>query len=583
MARLCAQLVLGLLLASAAAAEEPILEVRGRMRLLVERVERVRGGGALVTGRLLEQALGDPVSGTVALRASRVGEGGREVFAFALAAQVDADGGFRFTIPNVQPSRYVLRLAARGDTVYAAPEPYERVVDFARRSIELVLDAPAQHRSTAPVLSVVVEARPLDREARDDRSGGGPPDPGRERDLAVDVEIDGRAVTTTLLRDGRATLSLALPPGPAGREIELRVRFAGDEARSPAEASARVRVVDPTVVELASDRARVSAGEEVPLAGHVRVGLAGAVGLPVVVRRIAGPGEREDPPWALAHTDYEGGFHASLRAPRTAGAASFEASFPASEAKARGLLPATSEIVVVEVSASLGAALLDRRPAALALAIGGGVLAVLAAWALRGRLRLRSERRAAPPGPTDAPPRKIFATLRMASDRHVAGRVRDAERGRPLAGVAVTLRPASGAPRVVRTDGAGAFLFAEVETGAVALGFELAGHAPAARGGHVPHRGELGVLEVELTPLRAEVMARYDAALAPYVGAGERLGRRTPRELADAALRKAGSPQRAPVHALRHLVEERCFGARGVGPEVLTELDRLADRLRPPG
>jgi hypothetical protein len=564
--------------ARAALADDPVLEVRARMHIRLDRVSRTHRG-LVVTGALLDESTGEAMPArVVAMRLAYTPDAAGDTFFYGHAAPTDDDGGFRFEVPNVERTRYWLHLSAPGDSVYSAPLPTERMIDLARRAVDLQVHAPSEHPITAPALPLVIEAVSLDHATSGEQYAE------HEDDLPVQIEIDGQAVATVILKKGRAQASIAVPSKlVVGRELVVRASFAGDDARGAAEGVARVRLVEPVVVELAAEQSVVAAGERVHLTGRVVLGRAQAQGLPVVIRRIAGPDDAEAPPSVTARTSADGSFRASLPAPHTAGRTGFEADLPASDARARGLLPAASDVVVVEVRASLTAALVERRPAGLAIAVGAAACIALMALALVRRFR----RRRLPMAKTQAgfatAPRKLFATLRLASDRRVRGRVRDADRNLPLAGVQLRLA-GNGVEHRVQSGLKGEFAFPDVEglSGAVVLHAELAGHLAFEIEGTFPHRGEWAALELRLAPLRAELMRRYDAALAPYLREGERLGRRTPKELHDAALKAPSAPRRAPLAALRHLVEDRCFGKRGVDSDALQEAERLAQRLDGP-
>jgi hypothetical protein len=557
-------------------AADPTLQVRARMHIRLDRVARVHRG-LVVTGALLDESTGEAMPArVVAMRLAYSSDGSDDSFVYAHAAPTDDDGGFVFEVPSIERTRYWLHLSAPGDSVYSAPLPTERMIDLARRAIDLQLHAPSEHPITTPTLPIVIEAVSLDRAA-----SGNEQHAEREDNLPVEIDIDDHTVATVILKDGRAQASIAVPTKlVAGLELVVRARFAGDDARGAAEDVARVRLVEPVGVELAAEQSIVSAGEAVRLTGRLLLGRTLAQGLPVVIRRIAAPDDAEAPPSIIVHTEADGSFHASLPAPRVAGRTGFEADLPASDARARGLLPASSEVVVVEVRASLAAAFVERRPAGLALAVGMAAGLALLALTLAHRFRRRRIPLAVTQAGLLTAPRKLFATLRLPTDRRVQGRVRDADRKLPLPGVNLRLR-GEGFDFRAQTGRKGEFTFADLGTvsGAVVLRAELAGHVSIKLEGTLPHRGEWAALEIALEPLRAELMRRYDAALAPYLREGERLGRRTPKELHDAALKAPSAPRRAALAALRHLVEDRCFGERGVDPESLLEAERLVHRL----
>jgi len=124
----------------------------------------------------------------------------------------------------------------------------------------------------------------------------------------------------------------------------------------------------------------------------------------------------------------------------------------------------------------------------------------------------------------------------------------------------------------------GAFGFDPPE-GAATVRIEAPGFAPQTLEGRIPHRGEWAPLEVRLVPLRAELLRRYGVALATIVPPHEKLGLRTPRELALLALRHRPSLDPNALRALRGWVEVACFGADAPPPDALDRLGKLVHDL----
>jgi len=563
---------------------QPTLEVRGRMRLELERVQRV-GRGLAVTGVILDEALGEPMAGwTVALRLLREDELGRQSFVYGHAVPADLDGVFRFEVPNLSRARYLVQLSALGDERYAEPVPIDREIDLARRAIELRLFVPSEQPSTNPSLPVAIEAIALDR------GSTSAADAPHEQDLPVELELDGRAIATLLLKDGRVSTALVLPPAAAGKELVLRAHFAGDETRGAAEASARVRLVEPATLRLQAEPSRAAGGADITLSGRLRFGPRATAGLPVIVRRVAAVDEDGSPidgESIVVTTGEDGTFSTTLRAPSLGSRASFEAAFTTAEAKQRGLQPATSELVVVELTPRLSLEGVARRPAGTALVVTALLLLALLALRLLSALVRRRAARQTPSGelPTAASPRvgvaqRILGTLRISADRRVAGQVIESDRGRPLPGVRVQLQ-LEGAAEERITDEEGRFSFGELPSGPVELRFTRDAYVTTTRRGLLPHRGELAVLDIALLPLRARLLRLYGEALAPYLPGRDQLGPRTPRELESLVLARTTGPlfDRGALRSLRHVVEESCFGAAGAQPESLQRLEREVERL----
>ncbi len=580
--------VLFLLLALTGIARADLtIEVRGRVRIDVERIQR-EGDHLLVEGSLLDEALSEPMPGRqVELRLGAL-EDGVETAYYTISKPTSVDGVFRFSVPGIPRARFNVHLSGPAYGDYAAAKTVDRTVDLTKRNVELRLHAPTEHPAASPSIPVTIEMVSLDR---------GGEDGVRRAEPIVELDLDGVRVTTLQLSDGRGIAALALPQAAAGHELELKAHFRGDEDRAPAEAVVRVLLVDQSKVDLAAESPRTLALGDVLLSGHLRLGARTLGGLPIVVRRIdaprdgSPPGASTDAPSVTVQTRADGSFSTKLPAPDMAGRVGFEASFPATEAKTRGLLPASSEIVVVEVLPRLALFGEEPRPTVLALVIGGCLALGVFGQRMLARVRAHRAARAALGDPRDAAtkvkaksmPARLFGTLRLPSDRRVAGRVLDGERGRPIAGAEVRLRSDDATELLCLTGLDGTFAWASAPKGAVELFVAAAGHAPTAHAGEVPHRGELAALELSLVPLRAEIMRRYAAAIEPHLAPGERLGLRTPRELANALVKSARVRKirldGRKLTALRELVESACYADGAARPEALAEVTKLASEL----
>lgn len=560
-----AVLLLFVLVVSAArASADPVIEVRGRMRLELTAVER-HERTVSVGGRLMDEAQTEPMGGwTVALRVMAVDAAGGETFVFGAAMPTDEDGKFVFRVGSLAQARYMLHLSGPGDSVYAAPAPIDREVDLGRRAIELHLLVPAELPARSVTLPVGVEAVALDRSAASN-AGEAPSEDG----VAVELDVDGVATATVMLSGGRATTQLALPRASAGKEVVVRARFVGDATRGPAEVSQRVRLVEDAVLTLGTDTTRAVAGAEVVLRGRLTFGTRGVGGLPVAIHVLTDGG---DTTARTVSTDPTGAYEARVRTSDGVRAA-FQAQFEAADAKARSLPAAHSEVLVLELTRGFSLVDLGSRPAGAALAIAGALLGALALLRLGAWLAPRRQRaRARGTTPVRASP---TATLRSATDQRVAGRVLDRERAFAVAGARVRL---AGAAESLATDARGGFDLGTLAAGRYALEVVHPGYARLVLPVVVPHRGAHSAMEVRLVPLRAAILRIYGAALAPYVPGDARLGLRTPREL---ALVARFAPPRI-VAELRRVVEESCYGARGADAAALGRVEALAAEMPPP-
>lgn len=555
-----ALLLCGALVAPAAA--EPTLEVRGRMRLELDQLER-HDRTLVVAGRLVEEAQNDPMAGwTAALRVMATDSQGRETFVFGAAMPADADGKFVFRVSPVGAGRYTVHLSGSGDSVFAAPAPVDREVDLGRRAIELHLLVPAELPARSSTLPVGIEAVALDHVTASN-AGDAPAEEG----LTVDLELDGMAAATMVLVGGRATTQLALAHATPGREVLVSARFAGDPTRGPAEASQRVRLVEEATLTLVTEQSHAVAGSELVLRGRLAFGGRGVGGLPVTVELVA---DDRDTPMPPVQTDPSGSYEVRVKLPDATRAA-FQAHFGITEAKARSLPPARSDVLVIEVMRDFSLAGLGSRPAGAALAIAGALLAILGLLRLGIRLLPRRRQRAQARA-LAAPPR---ATSRQALDHRLAGRVLDAERASTIAGARVCLL---GASVSAVTGSQGEFDLGTVAAGTYTLEAVRQGYARLVVSIVVPHRGEHASMELRLVPLRAEILRVYGAALAPYVPRDAKLGLRTPRELAQVA---RFAPV-ASVAALQRLVEESCYGPAVPDAETLARVEALSGTLPTP-
>ena len=96
------------------ATAESRVEIRGRMRLELDRLERGAHGFS-VSGVLLDEASLDPMPGhTVVVRVTSLDEAGQQSFAYGNAEPAAQDGGFHFTVPAHAHTRYVIHLLAPG-------------------------------------------------------------------------------------------------------------------------------------------------------------------------------------------------------------------------------------------------------------------------------------------------------------------------------------------------------------------------------------------------------------------------------------------------------------------------------------
>lgn len=554
---------------SVPASAEVRIEVRGRMRLDVDRIERSERAFT-VSGALLDEASLEPMADhTVTLDVTELTEDGRERDAYEYARPVDRDGSFSFRVGARAHTRYVIHLKAPALAGYGAAQPIDREIDLGRRNLELRLIVPNELSASATSLPVVIEAVPID---------GSSGEPQRGDDLPIELELDGASVGgSMLLKNGTGSFSLPLPRSVMHGELSLRARFAGDDQRAPAEVSAQVRIVERFELTLHGERADVVAGRIARLEGSLRVGTQGAPHVLVSLTRLAS----EDGVVATAHetalTDESGNYRAQLPVPTQGEQVRFQASVGDTLVGERRVAPANSPILVLAVTPAWSLFGSLRHPTGLALFVE--TLLALGLVALRAR-SIWNARRARVPvplaAPVVAPERRFFGTLRLASDRRIGGRVEEADRGRPLANASIRVRCGS-YERTDTSDAQGRFLFTDLPDGVADITIEHDGYKTHTLESAVPHRGAAAGLTVTLVPWRAEIFRRYAEALAPLLPPNEQLGARTPRELARIAERKFSD--RAGLRSLQHLVEARCFGPIPAARSTFDEVSDKADKL----
>src|SRR5262245_53664790 len=100
--RLAGLIVSATLLWAAPAFAEPQIEIKARMRLTVDRVERTPQGSLLISGRLVDESVDEGLFGaSVGLSLSRKLDEGRYVNVLEYAEQTRDDGSFTLRVPHI--------------------------------------------------------------------------------------------------------------------------------------------------------------------------------------------------------------------------------------------------------------------------------------------------------------------------------------------------------------------------------------------------------------------------------------------------------------------------------------------------
>lgn len=252
------------------------------------------------------------------------------------------------------------------------------------------------------------------------------------------------------------------------------------------------------------------------------------------------------------------------------------------------LTPSRSEVVVVQVAAPqpVPVAFTAAAFAITALVAGGFFLARSRPWDRRKRQPVPAERAAQTDdkgevkgGLTQAKP-GVMSTLRRASDLGVSGTVRDAVRGRAVAGAVVRLRfgavgqPALAEHSVIAGDDGG-FVVEGLTPGEWKCKVSATAHVSERFTLTVPHRGELRGVRVDLVPVREQVFSMYRVAAQPQLPEARLWGVWSPRQIVDHVRRQRPSPALAE---LTDFVEEAYFSARVPDEDVLPAAQEHVER-----
>lgn len=543
-----------------AAADNPVIHVRARLRIDLDAVERAPGG-LVVRGSLRDDASDEPMGGrTVAISVDATDGGGGF---WHYAEPTGPDGAFFYRVP-VPLGSYRLRLGAGGGDEYLAPATVERTVDVARRTPTLTVQAPARIAAHAPTMHVVVEAH----ESGED----GPP---RAYRGDAWLSIAGKRRTSLVLRDGRAESDELGPFGRAGDRVEVTASISADDEYNAAKASRSVLLTTATAVTLAVAGTRVAPDGALAVSGTVRDDDGPIAGAIVVV------GLENGADVASFASDAAGRFAGRLRGrDLPTGTAFLEARYRPQQDWREGAVSAT---VPVEVLPAPPVAVWPYvvSPALTLLA----ALVIFAARDRRWRRSLGVGRRArriaaAPPtapGLTESR-RGILSSLRR-PDHGLSGVIVDAADDRPIATATLVARAADGQSHAAAVDERGRFAFEELAPGPLVVEVAAPGYVGERFSRTLPHRGELRNARVRLVPVRARIFDAWRRAAAPLYPTPRAAETMTPRELLVHISRRRMVPSDA-LAALTARVEAAVWGAGAPSMDDLAEVERLASALQ---
>ncbi|MCA1662722.1 MAG: carboxypeptidase regulatory-like domain-containing protein [Myxococcales bacterium] len=543
--------------ASAARADNPLVHVRGRLRIDLDGVERAPGG-LTVSGSLRDDATDEPVPGrTIAISV----EGDHGFWHYAEPS--GPDGSFRWHVP-VPLGAYRLHLGAGGDDDYLAPVAIDRAVDVNRRTPTVTVQVPARIAAHAPSLHVVVEAHESD--------GLGPP---RAFDGDVWLSIGGRRRTSLVVRDGHGETDELGPFGRPGDRVDVSATIAATDERNSATGTRTVVLTTPTATTLSVDGKRVGANDEIGVDGLVRddEGFLGHVVVDVGLENGAS--------LARFTSDEHGRFSGFVPARELPpGGAFLEARYTPHEDWRDA---SVSPTVPIEVLAAPPVAV---WPYVVSPALT--LFAALVVFAARDRrwrryfLVARRARRiaAAPatsPGLTESR-RGILSSLRR-PDHGVSGVVVDAADDRAIVQASLVARAADGQSHAATVDEQGRFAFEDLAAGPLVVEIAAPGYVAERFARTLPHRGELRNARVRLVPVRARIFEAWRRAAAPLYPTPRAAETMTPGELLDHLQRRRLLPNDS-MATLTRRVEAAVWGARPPSMDDLADVERLASALK---
>jgi hypothetical protein len=552
-------LVVGLTVATAARADNPIIHVRARLRIDLDAVERVPGG-LVLRGSLRDDATDEPVPGRV-VAVNLEGPGGF----WRYAEPTGPDGNFHWRVP-LPLGAYELHLGSGGDNDYVAAAPIERSIDVSRRTPTVTVQVPGRIAAHAAALHVVVEAHESD--------GLGPP---RAFDGEVWLAIGGQPRTSYALEDGRAESDEKGPFGRAGTRVDVTATISPDSERNGASATRSVLLTTPTTLSLVARPDRVSPDGEVIVDGYLHDDDGFIAGAEIVV------GLENGADLARFTTNDGGVYEGTIRGrDLPSGAVFLEARYRPRE-----------DWRDASVSPTVPLELLPAPPAAVWRYVVSPALTLLAAlvvFAARDRrwrrwlARARRARRlstlpsaATMPGLTESR-RGILSSLRR-PDFGLSGVVVDAADDRPIPTATLVARPADNVPRAAAVDERGRFAFEELPPGPLIVAVAAPGYVSEHFTRGLPHRGELRGARVRLVPVRARIFDAWRRAATPLAPPGRAAETMTPRELLAHVDKKRLVPHE-PLAALTALVEAAVWGARAPSTEDLAMAEDLAADLK---
>ena len=550
-------------LAHAAAAQPHQVQIRAQTRLTLDRVRLIGDDQAEVRGQLVDGLTGDGLQGqTIVIQ---IGDE-------TTHATTGPDGRFRATIAKPGDGAQAIDLAFGGSKLME-PAQLNQLTDLAHAQVVLTIDV-----ADAPgALSVVVRATADDRPV--------------ELPIALSVGLPGGGPIKPLAKLTSGTpylLTRKAAGGPGARR--LHAEFAGDDARQAAQVERTVELTSGSITTITLSSRRIAYEDDLVVIGRVTdedgPGIhRAAVTLTSGDRRLAQGATAEDGSYRFrVEGEVLGQGQWGLQVSADPGRPSIRPS------------RSPPEIVRVSTPAPVPVSYTIAAFLATACAAGGFFAARARPW--------QKLRRPAPPAemPTNgaldealegglvvAKP-GLVSTLRRASDEGFSGVVRDAVRGRPVAGAVVRLerrsredqddkrereaRELHDGERSVTTGADGSFAFEALAMGDWSAAVRAHGHVTETFVVSIPHRGELRGVRVDLVPVRERVFQLYRRAAEPILPEPRLWGVWSPRQIVDHVRSKRPSPALAD---LTDFVEEVYFSPRVCEETVLPTASERVD------
>ena len=533
---------------TATASAAPVIDVRARTRIGIDRVVRT-GQGVHIHGTLIDAMTGEGISG----RHIEVDVDGG---GWQIKAASGQSGQFRAYV-EIPAGEHDIAARFVGDEAYgdSATVPRAYDVDKAAAALEIRVEGPVDATASEVVAHVTV----------------GSIDAPEQMALVISAgdagNVGGIERVSTIHTDARGEATASIPRARFGRPGEkiVVVRFEGSDAVNPAEAQTTFTLATTTqLVDVNAPPVRLAFEADVSFAGRLVEADGTGVIAGVVVLRNGSARVRE------IVTDDVGAFALTVPA-RDLGAGPTQLTLAhdstvswrrgtrvgpfAVEIAAPQPVPVSYSLLTFGVTAAavLAYVLLRARP----------WLAVTAT--IRRRRRKPEAAAVATPSPDDAAPAPglrvarpgIMSSLRRATDHGFTGRVCDVVRGYSVGGALLVLS-SSQERRELVADADGHFE-TQLPDGWWQVEVSAHGYVTETVRAPIPHRGELRGARIDLLPVREKVFAIYRQVAAPLLPKPELWGVWTPREIFDHA--RAARPDGA-FGQLTALVEETYFSMR---------------------